>query len=260
MGALVRRASRRLPDRRPRNAIRAPRAPWQPDLSRLRGSCPRCFYPGWGARASLYRDALFRPAGRCSNHPRFRDTAARSAPTPPGCGDELDRRTGPFVLGGHSFGAALTVLAAARGEANIERLVLVEPGRPAALQADAPVPGALQRGSSPTGVYPVRPAVQSVGSAHRRPAGRAPARPRRLRPRPPPASSPSSEAAGCPCTVLAAGTRHAHTACTLPCGRPPRRRRLPGARRGRRARVVPRGRAAAAQPARSVGTCRALSR
>jgi len=77
--------------------------------------------------------------------------------------DELDRRTGPFVLGGHSFGAALAVLAAARCSNPIERLVLVEP---AGLPLAKPMRSCLRDfgWQLATGVYPVRPASRSVWS------------------------------------------------------------------------------------------------
>jgi pimeloyl-ACP methyl ester carboxylesterase len=121
------------------------------------------FLPGWGARASLYRTVL--PAGwEVLEPPSFRATRGRIEAYPAWLREELGRRTGPFVLGGHSFGAALAVLAAAGDHAQIERLVLVEP---AGLPLSKPKSRALRDFGRQlaTGVYPVRPALESVGSA-----------------------------------------------------------------------------------------------
>ena len=97
---------------------------------------------------------------------------------------ELGRRTGPFTLGGHSFGAALAVLAAARGEAEVERLVLVDPARPSALEADAPLPSRFRPPACD------RCVPDGAGGAERRLGSRsaacgAPARSCGLRARPP---------------------------------------------------------------------------
>jgi pimeloyl-ACP methyl ester carboxylesterase len=84
------------------------------------------FIPGWGARASLYRSAL--PDGwEVLQPPSFRSSGGAIEAYPAWLSAELDRRTGPFTLGGHSFGAVLAVLAAVRGGVDVERLVLVEP-------------------------------------------------------------------------------------------------------------------------------------
>ena len=120
------------------------------------------FLPGWGARASLYRAAL--PSGwEVLEPPSFRATSGSLGAYTTWLQDELDRRTGPFVLGGHSFGAALAVLAAAREDAEVERLVLVDP---AGLPLSKPMRLCLRDFARQlaTGVYPVRPAVQSVVS------------------------------------------------------------------------------------------------
>ena len=121
------------------------------------------FLPGWGARASLYRTAV--PAGwEVLEPPSFRATRGSLEAYSTWLTDELARRTGPFTLGGHSFGAALAVLAAARGEAEVERLVLVDP---AGLPLSKPMRLCLRDFTRQlvTGVYPVVPAVQSVGSS-----------------------------------------------------------------------------------------------
>ena len=124
---------------------------------------PALFLPGWGARAALYRSAM--PAGwEVLEPPSFRATGGSLGAYSTWLADELDRRNGPFTLGGHSFGAALTVLAAAHGEAEVERLVLVDP---AGLPLSKPMLHCLRDFGRQlaTGVYPVAPAVQSVGSS-----------------------------------------------------------------------------------------------
>ena len=123
---------------------------------------PALFIPGWGARASLYRDAL--PAGwEVIQPPSFRASRGSIEAYPAWLSDELVRRTGSFVLGGHSFGAALAVLAAAHADANVERLVLVEP---AGLPLSKPKSRALRDFGRQlvTGVYPLVPAAASVGT------------------------------------------------------------------------------------------------
>jgi pimeloyl-ACP methyl ester carboxylesterase len=123
---------------------------------------PALFIPGWGAHASLYRDAL--PASwEVIQPPSFRATGGAIEAYPVWLAAELGRRTGPLVLGGHSFGAALAVLAAARGDADVERLVLVEP---AGLPLSKPKSRALRDFGRQlvTGVYPLAPAAVSVGT------------------------------------------------------------------------------------------------
>lgn len=121
------------------------------------------FIPGWGARASLYRTAV--PSGwEVLQPPSFRASRGAIAAYPRWLAGELDRREGPFVLGGHSFGAALAVHAAAHGAAEVERLVLVDP---AGLPLSKPKTLALRDFGWQllTGVYPIPPAVASVASA-----------------------------------------------------------------------------------------------
>jgi pimeloyl-ACP methyl ester carboxylesterase len=117
------------------------------------------FLPGWGARASLYRRVV--PAGwEVLQPPSFRETAGSLEATMAWTRDELAGR-GPLLLGGHSFGAALAILAAARRWAEVERLVLVSP-------AGLPLSKPMYRAGLEfvrqfvTGVYPARPAVESA--------------------------------------------------------------------------------------------------
>jgi pimeloyl-ACP methyl ester carboxylesterase len=121
------------------------------------------FIPGWGARASLYRGAL--PSGwEVLQPPSFRATGGAIEAYPAWLAGELARRNGPFMLGGHSFGAALAVLAASRAGLDVERLVLVEP---AGLPLSKPKIHALRDFARQiaTGLYPLVPAAASVGSA-----------------------------------------------------------------------------------------------
>jgi pimeloyl-ACP methyl ester carboxylesterase len=123
---------------------------------------PALFIPGWGARASLYRPVV--PAGwEVLELPSFRASRGRIDAYSTWLADELGARRGPFVLGGHSFGAALAVIAAARGDADVERLLLVDP---AGLPLSKPMGMCLRDFGRQlaTGVYPVVPAVQSVAS------------------------------------------------------------------------------------------------
>ena len=120
------------------------------------------FIPGWAARASLYRDAL-PPGWEVLQPPSFRTTAGAIEAYPAWLAAELARRTGPFTLGGHSFGAALAVLAAARCDADVEKLVLVDP---AGLPLSKPKSRALRDFARQlaTGVYPLAPAAASVAT------------------------------------------------------------------------------------------------
>jgi pimeloyl-ACP methyl ester carboxylesterase len=96
----------------------------------------RLFVPGWGAHAGVYRGAV--PGGfDVLEPPSFGATRGSLA----GCRAWLTRecraRSGPLVLAGHSFGAALSVLAALDDQVDVARLVLVNP---AGLPLAKPVP------------------------------------------------------------------------------------------------------------------------
>lgn len=118
------------------------------------------FIPGWGARASLYRGVL-PPGWEVLQPPSFRQTQGRIEAMFDWFRGELDRRPGPLVLGGHSFGAALAVIAAAREWADVGRLMLVSP-------AGLPLSKPMHRAGLQfvrqfvTGVYPVRPGLESA--------------------------------------------------------------------------------------------------
>ncbi len=118
------------------------------------------FVPGWGARASLYRDAL-PPDWEVLQPPSFRATGGRIEATFDWFRAALARQQGTVTLGGHSFGAALAVVAAARGWADVERLVLVSP---AGLPLSKPMhrAGLEFARQFATRVYPARPAVESA--------------------------------------------------------------------------------------------------
>lgn len=111
----------------------------------------RLFVPGFGARASFYRDALgsgwllhdpppFRSASRFETHV-----------------DALQRRLEafdePLTLAGHSLGAAAAVAATARAPERVERLLLVAP---AGLPLAKPMAESLRDfgGQVRDGVYP----------------------------------------------------------------------------------------------------------
>ena len=118
------------------------------------------FIPGWGARATLYRGVL--PARwEVLQPPSFRATRGRIEATFEWFRAELACRQGEVALGGHSFGAALAVVAAAREWADVERLVLISP-------AGLPLSKPMHRAGLEfarqfvTGVYPARPAVESA--------------------------------------------------------------------------------------------------
>ena len=122
------------------------------------------FVPGWGAQASLYHGVV-PPGWEVLQPPSFRQAGGELATYRDWLRAELDRRDGPFTLAGHSFGAALVVLAAGHAWGPVERLVLVSPaGLP--LSKPMPLAGLAFVRQFLAGVYPVRPALESaVGAA-----------------------------------------------------------------------------------------------
>jgi pimeloyl-ACP methyl ester carboxylesterase len=86
---------------------------------------PALFVPGWGAPASLYAPML--PSGWTAvEPPSFADSSGMLTAYRRWLGHELAGR-GRGVLGGHSMGGALALLAAADSPELVERLVLVAP-------------------------------------------------------------------------------------------------------------------------------------
>jgi pimeloyl-ACP methyl ester carboxylesterase len=84
------------------------------------------FLPGWGATARLYTAGL--PEGwEAPELPSFRQTRGEFFVYRRWLDDELARRATPVVLGGHSMGAVLALLAAIDRPELVERLVLVSP-------------------------------------------------------------------------------------------------------------------------------------
>jgi pimeloyl-ACP methyl ester carboxylesterase len=95
--------------------------------------------------------------------PSFRETSGSFSAYEAWLREELRARCGPLVLGGHSFGAALAVLAAAREDVAVEHLILVDP---AGLPLSKPFRLCLRDFAAQllTGVYPLRPAAESIVS------------------------------------------------------------------------------------------------
>jgi pimeloyl-ACP methyl ester carboxylesterase len=84
------------------------------------------FVPGWGADASIYRAAV--PAGwEILDPPSLTSSGATVEGYRAWLAAECRARHGRLVLAGHSFGAALAVLAALDTDLFVERLVLVSP-------------------------------------------------------------------------------------------------------------------------------------
>jgi pimeloyl-ACP methyl ester carboxylesterase len=86
----------------------------------------RLFVPGWGASTMFYEPALA-PAWEVAAPPSFRRGGGRLERYVRWLVRELDAGEGAVVLGGHSMGGALAVLAALERPARISELVLVQP-------------------------------------------------------------------------------------------------------------------------------------
>jgi pimeloyl-ACP methyl ester carboxylesterase len=164
---------------------------------------PGVFIPGWGASAALYR-GLVPGDWDVLEPPSFRASKGALGAYRAWLRDELARRPGPITLGGHSFGAALAVLAANDGHANIDRLVLVGP---AGLPLSKPLGRSMRDFGAQvvTGLYPLVEAVRLTRAALAAPnsALRLAQAVRRLDLR---SELRSLRGKGVPCTVVAADT------------------------------------------------------
>jgi pyochelin biosynthesis protein PchC len=86
----------------------------------------RIFLPGLGARATSYEQGL--PAGwNALQPPPPSVTGGRLDALVDWLAGELDRRPGPALLAGHSMGAALAIIFAARYPASAGGLILIAP-------------------------------------------------------------------------------------------------------------------------------------
>ena len=111
----------------------------------------RLFVPGFGARASFYRDALG-DGWSVHDPPAFRSGAGFNAHV-----DALHRRLEaseqPLTLAGHSLGAAAAIVATARAPGLVAQLLLIAP---AGLPLTKPLTRSLRdlRDQARNGVYP----------------------------------------------------------------------------------------------------------
>lgn len=110
--------------------------------------------PGWSATAGLYAPAM--PKGwEVLALPTFRSTGGELPAYRRWLGAEIASREAPVVLGGHSLGSVLALLAAVDNPQPVERLVLVSP---AGLPLDKPIRSSAVTlaGQILRGCYPVR--------------------------------------------------------------------------------------------------------
>lgn len=129
---------------------------------------PGVFIPGWGASPALYR-GIVPHDWDVLEPPSFRASKGALGAYRAWLRDELARRQGPITLGGHSFGAALAVLAANDGHANVDRLVLVDP---AGLPITKPIQRSLRDFCTQvaSGLYPRVEALRLALSAFAAPS------------------------------------------------------------------------------------------
>jgi pimeloyl-ACP methyl ester carboxylesterase len=125
----------------------------------VHGASHHLFLPGWGAPASLYEPGL--PLGWDGiDPPRFRDVADLDGYRR-WLVRELEARPGRVALGGHSMGAALSLVAAAAVPERIARLVLFSPaGLPLTKPPAASVADFLRQLAG--GLYPLRDVASST--------------------------------------------------------------------------------------------------
>src|SRR5262245_22649490 len=125
------------------------------------------FLPGYGAPASLYTRLL--RDWRVPQGPSFAASRGFLEPYRRWALSELERSAAPVTLAGHSFGAALAILAAAERPELVRCLVLVGP---AGLPLTKPMHRSLAAFSAQLarGSYPARAAREALGEAVRAPA------------------------------------------------------------------------------------------
>lgn len=127
---------------------------------------PRLFLPGYGAPASLYARPL--RGWTVARPPSFVESSGSLDVYQCWALHELERVGRPAVLGGHSFGGALSILAAAERPELVSRLVLVGP---AGLPLDKPIPLSVAAFARQLvrGMYPLAEAAAALGPAVRAP-------------------------------------------------------------------------------------------
>jgi pimeloyl-ACP methyl ester carboxylesterase len=127
----------------------------------------RLFLPGFGARARLYARGL--PAGWLAlEPPSFARSDGSFLSYRRWIIGEVDRRTSPVELAGHSMGAALAISAAAARPDRVRRLVLLSP---AGLPLLKPIRASLHDLATQTahGLYPPAEIACSLTAAIRAP-------------------------------------------------------------------------------------------
>jgi len=134
----------------------------------MRRATERLFLPGWGASGALYAPGL--PGGwKTLDPPSFREGGGSFEAARLWVIEELERRSRPVVLAGHSMGGALAIAAAAACPDRVKRLTLISP---AGLPLTKPMAKSIVDFSrqSAAGVYPLSEAMRSLRSLLRAPA------------------------------------------------------------------------------------------
>jgi pimeloyl-ACP methyl ester carboxylesterase len=124
------------------------------------------FIPGWGAPASLYAP-LLPPEWIALEPPSFATSAGALDAYRRWLGGELFAR-GRSVVGGHSMGGALALLAAAADPGLVERLVLVSPAGLPLTKPIRAITADFARQLS-RGIYPLRTAMRGAAALARAP-------------------------------------------------------------------------------------------
>jgi pimeloyl-ACP methyl ester carboxylesterase len=124
------------------------------------------FLPGYGAPTSLYTGLL--RDWRVPQAPSFASSRGSLDPYRRWALSELERSAVPVTLAGHSFGAALAILAAAERPELVRSLVLLGP---AGLPLTKPMHRSLAAFSAQLalGSYPARAAREALGEVLRAP-------------------------------------------------------------------------------------------